>query len=311
MVIAIWIDLSERKKKRSAGKKPKNLRPVEELLDTDPDFDEAALCEQISNLYVRMQNAWTAKDFSVMRPFFTDSLYQQFDRQLQQIVAAGKTNHIDDIGVLDVSLLGWKEKDEKQWLTARVKTRITIYSTDDKTGEIVSGSRKEVKLMEYEWTLVRASDQKTFTEEETRTVHCPNCGAALSINHSAECPYCGSVVTCNEYGWTISQIRGIAQKTVKEVSHDKQAPGRRKSRAGGFSLLKKGQGKETAGGRNKGAKHRGRARREEAAQSEARDARTFLTIADEKRFPIMFLQKEAFSKQKIPQAVRLGGKTVR
>lgn len=216
VVIAIWIDLSERKKKRSAGKKPKNLRPVENLLDTDPDFDEAALCEQISNLYVRMQNAWTAKDFSVMRPFFTDSLYQQFDRQLQQIVAAGKTNHIDDIGVLDVSLLGWKEKDEKQWLTARVKTRITIYSTDDKTGEIVSGSRKEVKLMEYEWTLVRASDQKTFTEEETRTVHCPNCGAALSINHSAECPYCGSVVTCNEYGWTISQIRGIAQKTVKK-----------------------------------------------------------------------------------------------
>ena len=216
VVIAIWIDLSERKKKRIAGKKPKNLRPVEDLLDTDPDFDEAALCEQISNLYVRMQNAWTAKDFSVMRPFFTDSLYQQFDRQLQQIVAAGKTNHIDDIGVLDVSLLGWKEKDEKQWLTARVKTRITIYSTDDKTGEIVSGSRKEVKLMEYEWTLVRASDQKTFTEEETRTVHCPNCGAALSINHSAECPYCGSVVTCNEYGWTISQIRGIAQKTVKK-----------------------------------------------------------------------------------------------
>ena len=216
VVIAIWIDLSERKKKRSAGKKPKNLRPVEDLLDTDPDFDEAALCEQISNLYVRMQNAWTAKDFSVMRPFFTDSLYQQFDRQLQQIVAAGKTNHIDDIGVLDVSLLGWKEKDEKQWLTARVKTRITIYSTDDKTGEIVSGSRKEVKLMEYEWTLVRASDQKTFEEEELRTVHCPNCGAALSINHSAECPYCGSVVTCNEYGWTISQIRGIAKKTVKK-----------------------------------------------------------------------------------------------
>ena len=216
VVIAIWIDLSERKKKRSAGKKPKNLRPVEDLLDTDPDFDEAALCEQISNLYVRMQNAWTAKDFSVMRPFFTDGLYQQFDRQLQQIAAAGKTNHIDDIGVLDVSLLGWKEKDEKQWLTARVKTRITIYSTDDQTGKIVSGSKKEVKLMEYEWTLVRASDQKTFGEEEVRSVHCTNCGATLSINHSAECPYCGSVVTCNEYGWTIAQIRGVAQKTVKK-----------------------------------------------------------------------------------------------
>ncbi len=216
MIAAVGDRNKKKKKGKTVDKQPKNLRPVEDLLDTDPDFDETALCEQLSNLYVRMQNAWTAKDFSVMRPFFTDSLYQQFDRQLQQIVAAGKTNHIDDIGVLDVSLLGWKEKDEKQWLTARVKTRITIYSTDDKTGEIISGSRKEVKLMEYEWTLVRASDQKTYAEEEVRTVHCPNCGAALSINHSAECPYCGSVVTCNEYGWTISQIRGIAQKTVKK-----------------------------------------------------------------------------------------------
>ena len=216
-LIAIIASVSDRKKKRgTSGEQPKNLRPVDELLEADPDFDEAALRGQISNLYVRMQNAWTAKDFSVMRPFFTDSLYQQFDRQLQQIVAAGRTNHIDDIGVLDVSLLGWKEKDEKQWLTARVKTRITIYSTDDKTGRIVSGSQKEVKLMEYEWTLVRASDQRTLGEEEVRSVHCPNCGATLSINHSAECPYCGSVVTCNEYGWTIAQIRGIAQKTVKK-----------------------------------------------------------------------------------------------
>ena len=216
-LIVIISAVNDRKKKgKTSGGTPKNLRPTEELLDTDPDFDEAALRGQISNLYVRMQNAWTAKDFSVMRPFFTDSLYQQFDRQLQQIAAAGRTNHVDDIGVLDVSLLGWKEKDGKQWLTARVKTRITIYSTDDRTGGIVSGSRKEVKLMEYEWTLVRASDQRTPGEEEVRSVHCPNCGAALSINHSAECPYCGSVVTCSEYGWAIAQIRGVAQKTVKK-----------------------------------------------------------------------------------------------
>lgn len=215
-LIAMAGDRKTKKKKKTFNDKPKNLRPIDELLEKDPAFDEAALRGQISNLYVRMQNAWTAKDFSVMRPFFTDGLYQQFDRQLQQIAAAGRTNHIDDIGVLDVSLLGWKEKDEKQWLTARVKTRITIYSTDDQTGKIVSGSKKEVKLMEYEWTLVRASDQKTFGEEEVRSVHCPNCGATLSINHSAECPYCGSVVTCNEYGWTIAQIRGVAQKTVKK-----------------------------------------------------------------------------------------------
>ena len=60
------------------------------------------------------------------------------------------------------------------------------------------------------------SPKKWFCTGTTRTVHCPNCGAALSINHSAECPYCGSVVTCNEYGWTIAHIRGIAQKTVKK-----------------------------------------------------------------------------------------------
>ena len=56
-------------------------------------------------------------------------------------------------------------------------------------------------------------------EEGVQAYLCKNCGAELMTEDTttaAECPYCGSVVTCNEYGWTISQIRGIAQKTVKK-----------------------------------------------------------------------------------------------
>ena len=66
-----------------------------------------------------------------------------------------------------------------------------------------------------------ANDAKRFDTDDAgmRAYLCKNCGAELiteDTTTAAECPYCGSVVTCNEYGWTIAHIRGIAQKTVKK-----------------------------------------------------------------------------------------------
>ena len=68
--------------------------------------------------------------------------------------------------------------------------------------------------MEYEWTLIRPQGQKTGEAAPMQSVHCPSCGAPLSINHSAKCPYCDSVVTLSEHDWVIYEIKGIAQRSA-------------------------------------------------------------------------------------------------
>lgn len=198
---------------------PANLRPISELKRQDPGFSEDAIKEKISNLYVRMQNAWQDKDFEPMRPYMTDALYSQFDRQLQDIIRAETTNYVERISVLGVTLEGWTEDAAHQTLSALVNTRIVDYTVDDNTGKVMSGSKTAEKFMCYRWSLIRSAGVTTPEAgkdgEDASTLNCPNCGAPLDVNHTARCPYCDSIITSNEYDWSISAIAGISQRTGK------------------------------------------------------------------------------------------------
>lgn len=198
----------------SAALADKDLEPMDAFLELDPDFSQPAMQEKISNLYVQMQNNWQAKDFTPMRPYFSDALYTQFDRQLDDYRKNKQTNYVDRIAVLSVVLEGWYETDANECIVAQVSTRIIDYVTDDKTGQVISGSNTAEKFMVYEWTMMRTKGVKTQVqkdESEGRT--CPNCGAPLNINQSAQCEYCGSTVTSKDFDWVISAIKGISQRT--------------------------------------------------------------------------------------------------
>ena len=213
---------SEPKKGGSSGPRPagamptdhSKLRSIDEYRQKDKNFSEPELQEKISNLYVQMQNCWTARNMESLRPYFTDAAYAQFDRQLDSFRQNRRTNYVDRISVLDVSLRGWYEQENNDCMVARVRTRIVDYTKDDKTGKIISGSTTAEKFMTYEYILVRSSGCVTQVQDkDTRTFNCPNCGASLDINHSARCPYCSSIITAKDHDWVISSIKGIAQET--------------------------------------------------------------------------------------------------
>ena len=193
------------------------LMPISEIKNSDPNFSEAAMKEKIANLYVRMQNAWQAKEFEGMRPFMTDALYSQFKLQLDELIRFECTNYVERIAVLDVELKGWRSDETVDAIVAIVNTRIVDYTTNDKTGMLVSGSKTIEKFMTYEWTLTRSKGMTTPVfngegSENTATIHCPSCGAPVEINQSAKCPYCDSVISAADYDWVISAVKGIAQR---------------------------------------------------------------------------------------------------
>ena len=194
-----------------------DLMPIASIRDADPNFSEAAIKEKIANLYVRMQNAWQAKEFDNMRPFMTDALYSQFKLQMDELVRADCTNYIESISVLDVELTGWRSDEVVDAIVAVVNTRIIDYTLNDKTDKVISGSNTTEKFMTYEWTLIRSKGMTTPVpsgegSEETVTIHCPSCGAPVEINQSAKCPYCDSVINAGDYDWVVSAIKGISQR---------------------------------------------------------------------------------------------------
>nr|MBQ6740484.1 TIM44-like domain-containing protein [Synergistaceae bacterium] len=162
--------------------------PIEDYLKLDPNFDERAICDKLSNLYVQMQDAWHNKDIRSLRPYFDDAFYNQLDRQLDEMRKHMRTDYTEHIAVLGVNLIGYYQRKGMDYLVANVRTRIVSYVLDDRTGELLSGDKKREIFMEYEYELVRKSG--VITQENTDDMHsatCPHCGAPLSINASAQC----------------------------------------------------------------------------------------------------------------------------
>ncbi|NLV85947.1 MAG: Tim44 domain-containing protein, partial [Clostridiales bacterium] len=223
VIIVIYVFISGRKKGKAtvvgAGAEPTtNLMPLASLLEIDSGFSEAAMKEKISNLYVQMQNAWQDKKFESMRPHMTDSLYNQFARQLDELVRAGNTNYVERIAVLSVNFTGWRQDEVNDSIVALVKTRIVDYTLNDRSGKLVSGSKTAEKFLTYEWTLIRSKGMTTPQpssegSQDTVSIRCPSCSAPLEVNQSAKCPYCDSVITARDYDWAISAIKGISQTT--------------------------------------------------------------------------------------------------
>ena len=186
--------------------------PIEDYIKLDPNFDERAICEHLSNLYVQMQEAWHKKDIRSLRPWFDDAFYHQLDKQLDEMRKHMRTDYTERIAVLGVNLVGWYQRGGMDYLVASVRTRIVSYVLDDRTGELLSGDKKREIFMEYEYELIRKSGIVTQAQSDgMQSVTCPHCGAPLSVNASAQCEYCGSVITASNETWAIKSIKGISQ----------------------------------------------------------------------------------------------------
>ena len=191
------------------------LTPIESYTALDPNFSPEDFKEWLQNLYIKMQDCCMKRDVEPIRPYFADALWQQFDRQMKLLKEMHRTNRIERIAVLNVNLRGFYQDKGEDVIVAELYARITDYTVDDQTGNVILGSKTQEKFMTYEYSLSRPTGKRTEAYHEGVTDrHCPNCGAPLSVNESIKCPYCDSVLTFSDHDWTVYAIKGISQKTV-------------------------------------------------------------------------------------------------
>ncbi len=222
--VVIWIAIaySRNKSKRKREEfrniiveEARNLNPMNEYREQDPEFNEGRIKSMMSNLYVQMQDTWHKKDISSLRPYMTDEFYSQMDRQLDAFRRTGRTDCTERIAVLSVELKGWYQSGGMDYIVVRLQSRIVSYVVEDRTGKVVAGDMNREKFMEYEIELSRKTGTLTNPEgDDVKTETCPHCGAPLKLNASAQCEYCGSVITRVNTNWAISSMKGISQRTA-------------------------------------------------------------------------------------------------
>ncbi|MCR5789565.1 MAG: Tim44 domain-containing protein [Lachnospiraceae bacterium] len=192
-------------------------RPALQMLSAytalDPGFNEAQFRERLANLYVQMQQRWHERNIDSLKPYFTDFFYNQSNMQLQELIRNAQIPCTERVAVLDVSPQGFYQNSGIDHVVVIIRSRIVAYIINERTGQVISGSKTKEKFMTYEWDLCRKSGVITGRTDALQSVTCPHCGAPININQSAKCPFCESVVTVTNQDWALNNIKGISQHT--------------------------------------------------------------------------------------------------
>lgn len=183
---------------------------AEKIKEIDPNFSEEKMLSFAKDLFVKLQNAWTARDWEPMRPFETESLFEQHKAQIQGYIDTNRINVMDRIAVNYAYLYNFRQEGDRDILEIALKSTMKDYIIDAKTEELLEGSKTQDRTTVYKLTFERKTG--VLTPEgtaEVKTTNCPNCGAPTEITSAGKCTYCGSVITTGANTWVLSGLEPL------------------------------------------------------------------------------------------------------
>ena len=180
------------------------------IKQADKFFNEANFLSWAKNLFVKLQNAWTDRNFETIRPFETEELFEQHSNQIKRYIENKQINVMDRIAVNYAKLYSFEQDNDKDTLSIVLNSSMIDYIIDEETKKVLKGDKTTRRTNTYLMTFIRKKGVLTAeSTDEVKTTNCPNCGAPTTITSSGKCEYCGSVITTGEHDWVLSDITSI------------------------------------------------------------------------------------------------------
>lgn len=121
----------------------------------DPRFDEQRFTDGCMDRFFQIQGAWANRDMSGVRSLLTDEMFGELQREAEQLKSRGQINRLDNIAVRSVDITEVWQEGGADFITVRIHANLLDTTVDEKTNQVVAGSRTEpVKFNEY-WTFTR------------------------------------------------------------------------------------------------------------------------------------------------------------
>lgn len=183
---------------------------AQQIKNIDPNFSEEKMLAWTKDLFIKLQNAWTAREWETMRPFETENLFEQHQAQIQNYIDTNRINIVDRIAVNYATIYGFRQEGDRDILEIALKATKKDYIIDATTKQLLEGSKEQDRITVYKMTFERKTG--ILTEEGTakiKTTNCPNCGAPTKITSAGKCEYCGSIITTGANGWVLSGLEPL------------------------------------------------------------------------------------------------------
>jgi predicted lipid-binding transport protein (Tim44 family) len=138
-----------------AAGSPDLERGIGHIRQMDAAFDPRAFAETASDVFFKVQGAWTARDLRSVSAHVTPEMQAQLQADCDRLRAERTINRLENIAVRTAEITeAWQETGQ-DYVTVHFLASLLDYTTDESGARVLEGSRTEpVKFEEY-WTFVR------------------------------------------------------------------------------------------------------------------------------------------------------------
>lgn len=177
---------------------------VAKIKENDPNFNKEDFKAYANEVWLTLQEAWEKKDWKVVRPFESNSLFVVHERQLKEYIDNKTTNYMNKQNIRSTLIANYREDGEYEVVHVKLDASLLDFTLDDETMKVIEGSQDEYVHRSYKLEFIRTK-QVTKKQEGTNVTNCPNCGAPTNVTSSGQCEYCKSVITNGEFGWVLNK----------------------------------------------------------------------------------------------------------
>ena len=121
----------------------------------DQTFDEDRFNDLVMDNFFKIQGAWMNRDLTPVSGILTDEMRRIMQQDIENLLRDKQINRLENIAVRKVEIAeAWQESGQ-DYINALIYANLLDYTTDDKSGAVISGSKTDpVKFEEY-WTFTR------------------------------------------------------------------------------------------------------------------------------------------------------------
>ena len=128
----------------------------------DPAFDEQKFKDQCTDNFFTVQGAWANRDMSTIRNLLTDEMSRILQGDADELKTKKRINRLENIAVRAVEPIEVWQEAGNDFITVRFYANLLDYTTDETSGEVVSGSKTDPVKFEEFWTFTRPVGNKPW-----------------------------------------------------------------------------------------------------------------------------------------------------
>ena len=131
-------------------------RGLQQIRSFDQSFNEADFKEAAQDIFFRIQAAWMNRSLEGAEQSITDEMATYMAGEFASMKQKGQINRLENIAVRKVEIAEAWQESGKEYISVLFTANLLDYTVDEKSGEVVTGDRRNPVKFEEFWTFSRS-----------------------------------------------------------------------------------------------------------------------------------------------------------